>query len=218
MQAPTLHIINGNHFWLSAERCLFWEEEKILIASDLHFGKTGHFRKSGIPVPQSLYKEDLQRLFFQVQHFKPQQLLIVGDLFHSTANKELDFFLKWRNDLSHVQMHLVKGNHDILKSSWYDQANIIVHQHQHNIRSFCFTHDIEDSDCHESASYYFTGHIHPGILINGLSKQALKFPCFYFTNKYAVLPAFSKFTGLALMDKKKNDKVFAIVERSVIEV
>ena len=30
---------------------MFWEEEKALIVSDLHFGKTGHFRKSGIAVP-----------------------------------------------------------------------------------------------------------------------------------------------------------------------
>lgn len=218
MQAPTLHIIQQNRFWLSAERCLFWEEEKALIASDLHFGKTGHFRKSGIPVPQNVYKEDLQRLFAQVQHFGPQQLIIVGDLFHSSANKELDFFLKWRNDHPQLQVHLVKGNHDILNASWYHAANITVHPHQYHVNHFCFTHDVEDSDCDTSSSYFFTGHIHPGILISGLSKQILKFPCFYFTDKYAVLPAFSRFTGLALIDKKRADKVFAIVEKSIIEM
>ncbi len=64
-------------------RCLYWEEERSLILSDLHFGKTGHFRKAGIAVPQSVYREDLLRLLSLIQYFQPRQLLVVGDLFHS---------------------------------------------------------------------------------------------------------------------------------------
>jgi len=218
MQSPVRHIINNNHFWLSAERCIFWEEEKILIVSDLHFGKTGHFRKSGIAVPQNIFKEDLQRLITQIQHYKPEHLLVVGDMFHSSANKELDLFLRWRNDLSHLQILLVKGNHDILKRSWYDEANIVVHPKQYTIKEFCFAHDVQQSDCGASASYFFTGHIHPGVVLNGIGKQSLRFPCFYFNHQFAILPAFSRFTGLASIDNKKTDSVYAIVEKSVIKI
>jgi len=118
MQQPVQHIIRNNHFWLSAQRCAFWEEEKTLILSDLHFGKTGHFRKAGIAIPQNVYKEDLQRLVLSIQHFNPSQLIIVGDLFHSHENKELDWFKRWRGDLSSVTIQLVKGNHDILHHQW----------------------------------------------------------------------------------------------------
>ncbi len=218
MQAPVQHIINNNHFWLSAERCVFWEEEKALIVSDLHFGKTGHFRKSGIAVPQNIFKEDLQRLVTQIQFYKVQQLLVVGDMFHSTANKELELFVRWRNDLPDLQIHLIKGNHDILKADWYRSANIEVHPNQLSIKGFCFAHDVEQSDCESSASFFFTGHIHPGVVLNGLGRQSLRFPCFYFNHKFAILPAFSRFTGLAAMDVKKNDSVFAIVEKSVIKI
>ena len=76
MQAPLLHKIHNQSLWLSAQRSIFWEEQKALIVSDLHFGKTGHFRKSGIAVPQSVYKEDLQRLVNLLHHFRPQQLLM----------------------------------------------------------------------------------------------------------------------------------------------
>src|ERR1700704_3572865 len=116
------YILNENTFWLSPERCIFWEEEKALIISDLHFGKTGHFRKSGIPVPQSVYKEDLQRLVAQIQYFQPQQLIIVGDLFHSEINKELEFFKRWRINFPQLKVQLIKGNHDILNNSWYQDA------------------------------------------------------------------------------------------------
>lgn len=218
MQAPIQHIIQNNHFWLSAERCIYWEEEKTLIVSDLHFGKTGHFRKSGIAVPQNIFKEDLQRLFTQIQLYKAEKLLVVGDMFHSTANKELELFLKWRNDLPQLQIHLVKGNHDILKADWYTSANIEVHPNQLSINRFCFAHDVEQSDCESSASFFFTGHIHPGVVINGMGRQSLRFPCFYFNHKFAILPAFSRFTGLASMDVKKNDSVFAIVEKAVIKL
>lgn len=218
MSAPLQHMINNNHFWLSAERCLFWEEEKALIVSDLHFGKTGHFRKSGIAVPQNIFKEDLQRLVTLIQHYKPTQLLVVGDMFHSSANKELDLFLKWRNDLSQLDIHLIKGNHDILKADWYAAANIIVHPKQYTVNGFCFAHDAAQSDCDDSSDYFFTGHIHPGVTIRGMGKQSLRFPCFYFNHKFAVLPAFSRFTGLASVDVKRTDNVYAIVERSVIKL
>lgn len=218
MQAPVQHIVHDNHFWLSAERCLYWEEQQSLILSDLHFGKTGHFRKSGIAVPQSIFKEDLQRLLHLVQFYKPHQLIVVGDMFHSTANKELELFLRWRRDLAGLSIQLVKGNHDILKENWYNEAAIDVHPRQYTIGDFCFAHDVEQSDCGQSASYYFTGHIHPGVVLNGMGKQTLRFPCYYFNSEFAILPAFSRFTGLAPLDIKRTDAVYAIVEKSVIRL
>lgn len=90
MQLSYLYNLHNQHLWLSPERCIYWQEEKALIISDVHFGKTGHFRKSGIAVPQNIFKEDIQRLINQLQYFQPRQLIAVGDLFHSEANKELD--------------------------------------------------------------------------------------------------------------------------------
>ena len=217
MQRPVLHKIHNYSLWLSADRCLYWEEEKALIVADLHFGKTGHFRKSGIAIPQNIYQEDLQRLISQLQYFKPQQLIIVGDLFHSDANKELELFKKWRKDLSSLEIHLVKGNHDILHDDWYKKAGIKINPSTSSgeeliINNFSFRHDLSSqSEARSSQLYSFSGHIHPGIHINGAAKQSLRLPCFYFTKDYAVLPAFSRFTGTHLIEPKKNENVFAIL-------
>lgn len=212
MQASERFILHQQTLWLSPERCIYWEEQQSLIVSDLHFGKTGHFRKSGIAVPQSLYKEDMQRLVNQLQFYKPQQLIVVGDLFHSIANKELDFFKKWRTDFSHLHIQLVKGNHDILKKEWYADANIVVTDHHLHIANFCFVHDISQA-CPPSVdiNYYISGHIHPCVLLKGLAKQTVSLPCYYFTHNFAVLPAFSKFTGGASIEQKSSDHVFAII-------
>src|SRR5262245_4496649 len=124
MNALVAYSINENNFVLSPERVMFWEKEKALILADLHIGKTGHFRKSGIPVPQHVFKEDLHRLFTQILFFKAEKLIIAGDLSHSKSNKEMDLFKKWRHDLESLQIILVNGNHDILEEKWYKEMEI----------------------------------------------------------------------------------------------
>jgi DNA ligase-associated metallophosphoesterase len=214
MHAPVLHQIKGQHLWLSGQRSIFWEEEQALIVSDLHFGKTGHFRKSGIPVPQSIYKEDLQRLVGLLHHFKPRQMIVVGDFFHSHANSELDWFKKWRSDFGELKIILVRGNHDILKNQWYADAGIEVVEKELALDPFLFTHD----KCEDHPSLYtFCGHIHPGIIVHGMGKQSLRFPCFYFGRQHCILPAFSRFTGTALVEPGCQEQVYAIVENNLVK-
>lgn len=215
MNAPVLHKIKGNTFWLHAHRAIFWEEQKALVLSDLHFGKTGHFRKAGIPVPQQVYKEDLQRLVELIQYFNPAQIIAVGDLFHSHANLELEFFKRWRLDFAQVPFHLVRGNHDILQQRRYDEMELTLWPQNMQIGAFVFSHE----QCRESDGLFtFCGHLHPGIALNGVSRQSLRLPCFYFTSTHCILPAFSKFTGLAMVRPKENERIFAIAEQSVISV
>lgn len=211
-------ILHDQTLWLSAERCIYWEDENALILSDLHLGKSGHFRKAGIAVPQSVYKDDLQRLFSLIQFYKPSKLLIVGDLFHSTANKEMELFLKWRKDMPALKIELVKGNHDILSNKFYASADINVINSHYNLKAFCFTHDVADRCKDEGTAYTFSGHIHPGVTLRGSGKQSLSFACFYFGETYAVLPAFSRFTGLYNLQPATSDQVFAIVKDEVIKI
>lgn len=154
----------------------------------------------------------MQRLLSQLQFYKPEQLVVVGDLFHSVMNKELEFFKRWRNDFNSLHFRLVKGNHDILKKEWYSEANIDVSDLHLSIGRFCFVHDISQA-CAPSAEvdYYFSGHIHPCVHLKGLGKQSISLPCYYFSETFAVIPAFSKFTGTALIDRRTSDSIFAII-------
>lgn len=219
MQNPIPHIINSNTFWVSAERCLFWEEQNALILSDMHLGKTGHFRSSGIPVPQGVYKADLQRLITQLLFFKANRVIIVGDFTHSAANKELNLFKKWRSDFPLFRFDLIKGNHDILEDHWYFETDITIHKKELIIGDFCFRHEIPSADPLEEctdASFVFSGHVHPGIRMSGQGRQSLRLPCFYFTSNHCILPAFSKFTGLYKVEPKENDIVYAIAGLEII--
>jgi len=218
MHPPHKFILDQQTLWLSPDRCIYWEEEQALILADLHFGKSGHFRKEGIGIPQQVFREDLQRLFYQIQFFRPKTLLIAGDLFHSEANREMDLFLKWRQDIPQVEFLLIKGNHDILPEAFYRQANIRVEEKKLRIRNFCFMHDVSAGDEPAGGHFVFAGHIHPGIRINGAGKQSFVLPCFYFSKKFAVLPAFSMFTGLYKLRPKKDDHVFLLVEHKIVHL
>lgn len=197
---------------------IWWPAEKTLIIADLHFGKTGHFRKSGIAVPQDVFKKDLHQLFAGIQFHKPQQVFIAGDMFHSKANTEMDLFTRWRNDLSAINFHLIKGNHDILHDDYYKSTGISISKELHT-RSFSFIHDISEVDANDrEEKFYFSGHVHPAVSIHGMSRQSLSFPCFYFTKTFAVLPAFSAFSGHCIIRAKKTDNVFAIVNNSIVQI
>ena len=205
------HTLLGNHFLLTNHRCIFWEEEETLILSDLHLGKAGHFRKSGIGIPQNIFLEDMQRLLTEVQFFKPRKLIVVGDFFHSTDNKEHQLFERWRESIE-ADIYLVKGNHDILPKKWYEKNGIAIEKEM-IIGNFSFTHD---ASCRPDAGYCFTGHIHPGITLRGKGKQSLRFACFYFDEAYAILPAFGKFTGICNMDQKSEADIFIITNDTVL--
>lgn len=220
MQAPVKHIISGASFWLSPQRCIYWEEEKALILADLHLGKTGHFRKSGIAVPQTVFKEDMQRLLSLIQFFKPEKMIVVGDMFHSEANSELNLFSRWRKGIARMPIALVKGNHDILSDAWYNENGITVHHDRLNIGAFSFQHDhipVEPGE-QPGDTYVFSGHIHPGVVVKGGARQQLCFPCFHFTKAYCTLPAFGRFTGFVPIKKQREHTVFAIVNDTLMAV
>jgi DNA ligase-associated metallophosphoesterase len=219
MHHPLPHIIDNNNFWVSHERCLYWEEQGTLIVADLHLGKTGHFRKSGIAVPQSVYKADLQRLMAMLYFYKADRLIIVGDFTHSSLNKEMELFLKWRQDFSLLQIDLVRGNHDILSDNWYSSANVLLHDVELTVNGFLFRHETrKKQQLADNPRYTFTGHVHPGIVLRGAGRQALRFPCYYFGKDHCILPAFSRFTGTYSVRAEKGETVYAITPAEIIKI
>ena len=208
-------ICNDEVLTITNQRVLFWEAQKSLILSDLHIGKSAHFQKSGIPIPSSILQEDLSRLSQLIQHFNAKKLIVVGDLFHANYNKDLDEFKVWLSQFSHLKLQLIKGNHDRLKQSVYDDFNIEVYQPELAINNLKFVHDFVEID-----SNYFTisGHTHPGVFIKGKGRQRIKLPCYQVTQHQLILPAFSLFTGLNTKNAPKNCKNYGFTNDGVFEV
>lgn len=201
--------IEGENLFLLPERAIYWQSQHILIVSDLHLGKAGHFRKHGIPVSRKIHLTDLQILESLIQTHKPKQIVLLGDLFHSFENNEWKDFLRFLEVYDHVEFTLVEGNHDVLDE--YPKSLEVTPLLE--IPPFSFTHIKE-----ESRYYNLSGHLHPGISVKGKARQSITLPCFFFANNHGLLPAFGQFTGIKKIRPKKEDHVFGIAEGRVIEL
>ncbi|MEQ8904538.1 ligase-associated DNA damage response endonuclease PdeM [Ekhidna sp.] len=201
--------IQGEKLRLLSERAIFWKKKQMLILSDLHLGKAGHFRKHGIPVSRKIHLSDLQTLEKLIQANKPKQVILLGDLFHSVENNEWNDFLQFLEVYDNVKFTLIEGNHDILLEYPKSMELLPILK----MPPFSFTHIRQDSGC-----YNISGHIHPGVSIRGKGRQSITIPCFHFAASYAVLPAFGQFTGIKKIRPKKGDRVFGIADRSIIEL
>jgi uncharacterized protein len=205
----------GEQLVLNRERAVYWATKKTLIISDLHIGKSAHFRKSGIQVPDTVGLTDLQRLTALMKEFNPETLVVTGDLFHNNINSDANAFMEWRRHYAHLNAILIKGNHDALKNEDYKALNIEVHAKELLCSPFRFIHE---KPTVFDEYYNISGHIHPGVVLYGKAKQQLKFPCFYFGNNCAILPAFSVFTGLKTLKQGEGDRFYAITPSKVIKV
>jgi DNA ligase-associated metallophosphoesterase len=175
-----------------------------LFITDIHAGKTHHFRKAGIPIPgdENCNLARLEKCFAEFPDF--ETLVILGDLFHSRENKGTDIFFNWRKKIPEKKFLLVKGNHDRLKNERYEE-NQIETVAQLLTGNLVFTHTPEKVN----GKYNICGHLHPVFSINtGFIKG--RAACFYFGKEFACLPSFGFFTGGWEIKPKTGDKVFLI--------
>jgi len=203
---------------LLPQKAIYWQQEKALIAADVHMGKVGHFRKAGIAVPRDLEQDNLGVLSDLIYEYRPKKLILLGDFFHSDINADWDWFVLWRSQFPRLEIVLVKGNHDIIDEDHYSRLNILIYN-ELLIAPFLMLHHPLISDCLQSAAgYVFCGHIHPGISLAGRARQHITLPCFAFGERQAILPSFGKFTGRVAIRNVKTDRIFAIANDKVLAI
>lgn len=194
---------------------MYKPDERLLIIADVHLGKANHFRKEGISIPATAQLEDYNRLDALFKTIAPLKVYFLGDLFHSTFNRDWHYFCDLVGAFPAISFTLVRGNHDIIDQRKFGE--ICVH----------VTDAIEDDDfiySHEPVAVVpvpkvnLTGHIHPGIVLSGKAKQHVKLPCFYLTRSLMVLPAFGTLTGLYPIQPESDAHVYAVIPGSVRRV
>lgn len=216
IQGVRQHKIEGQHFWLHPFRAAYWEEEKTLLIADLHLGKAQHFRKAGIAVPASVGQENWDRLLSLLWDFQPDRALFLGDLFHSDYNTDWEELMELTHRYADINFQLVVGNHDILSPEAYRAARLEVFEEPYRLGPFLLSHHpLEEVP---EGNYNLAGHIHPGVVLEGMGRQRMRLPCFWFGSAQALMPAFGAFTGTAVVKPKAGDRVFVLAEGQVVPV
>lgn len=204
--------IKDQNFTLHPSGAAFWQEKKMLLISDVHLGKVSHFRKYGAAVPQKAVQKNFELLTKAVVQFKPTLICFLGDLFHSSLNKEWQLFETWVSEQK-AELLLVAGNHDIISPLKYEKIDVQVLA-ELEIDGFLLTHHPEE----RAALFNFSGHIHPAIRLHGAGRQTLRLRCFFKSENQMIFPAFGEFTGSHTLKPSKKNEVFAIAKDEVFQV
>jgi len=205
----------GQKMELLPQKAIYWKERNSLLIADLHLGKSTHFRKHGIAVPNASKNQNwlLLHQLFRLDGLK--EVIFLGDLFHSSYNRDWDVFGELIDLYPTLDFHLVRGNHDILEDKHYQKMGLILHDESWKLGPFMLSHEpIEE----RSKGYNLAGHIHPGVRLRGKGRQSHRSACFYFGKSGGILPAFGSFTGLHTLELKEGDRVYVIVEDKVIPI
>ena len=206
--------IAGEKLLLYYLKVIYWPSKNTLFLSDPHFGKVSHFRKKGIPIPNKMLEKDYRRLEESILYFQPENVIILGDLFHSDENLEWELLKDFVDSFENVRFQLVIGNHDILsKNLWHDSKFEVFYDHL-IYPPFILTHFPLEIPHHEY--FNLAGHIHPGVRLSGGPAQSIKLSCFYFNKFQGILPAFGDFTGNFKLKPKAGDQVIAIADDQLI--
>jgi len=208
--------IFGYEWNLYPHKAAYLPALKTLLASDLHLGKVNHFRRSGIPLPQAANDKNSEVLIDLLQIVKPERFIVLGDLFHSDYNSEWEVFGQIRGHFNQLSFELVPGNHDVMSKYQYEKNDIIIHPEHFKLDNLLLSHDEVDIVPNELVNV--SGHVHPGVQLKGKGRQSVTLPCFYFSERNILLPAFGMFTGLHRIKPNKKDKVFVVVDNNVIAI
>lgn len=200
-------------FFLLPQKAMFRPNKMQLILSDVHLGKATHFRKQGLPLPENSHLKDIDKLHFLIDKWEPKTVLILGDLFHSDYNKEWLWFKSLLQQYFYIEFILIEGNHDILENDQYSMQNLLKAELLED-EHFVFSH----LPLKDEGKLNVCGHVHPGIRIEGIAKQAEKLPCFYLSKTHFILPAFGYLTGLFILEKEVDSTYFLITTNEVIRM
>lgn len=206
-------FIQNETFILTNQRAAFREKDKALILSDLHIGKTAHFRKNGIALANNIMKSDLERLSALIEYFQPEKFIVVGDLLHAGDNSDVDEFCVWKKQYSDLQFYLIEGNHDRISKALEEKLCFDYKAERLDSDNIIFIHDFDPA----RSGFQITGHIHPGIVLSSAVKN-IRLPCFALTSNQLLLPAFSEFTGLDTKNLPKKSTFFVFTDAEIYEI
>jgi uncharacterized protein len=209
----------GETLELLGERAVWWARAGAIVVADLHLGKTAAFRAAGVPVPEQTTRADLLRLEAVIHRHGATRVLILGDLLHAKTGRApavMEAFAVFRQSVAHVEMHLVRGNHDAASGDPPLEWGIACHDEPWrpvwagSMRGavVCAHHPPEEV----IAGHMLCGHMHPCHVVDGPARSRLRSACFWFTmgQRLLMLPAFGSFTGHAPISVERGDRVVMI--------
>src|SRR6267142_2651773 len=179
---------------------LVWEEQNLLVVSDLHLEKGSSFAARGVLLPPYDTVATLGRLAAVVARHDPRMVIALGDSFHDrTAHERLSE--SDRDALSALQVRRdwiwISGNHDPALPP--DLGGVVAHEVA--IGPIAFRHEPT------GAVGEIAGHLHPKARV-ARRGRSMERRCFACDGERAVMPAFGAYAGGLSIRDAAFSKIF----------
>lgn len=216
------HHAGGARLVPLPERALWLPEAALLLVADAHIGKAQSFRRLGVPVPEATTAGTLARLDAALARCAGVQgIVFLGDLLHAARGRSAETLAtvaRWRERHPTLALTLVRGNHDghagDPPADWR-VACVDEPWSAPGLPGLALAHH-PDVPAGAARPYVLAGHIHPAVVLGGRAHQRLRLPCFHFGPAVGVLPAFGEFTGMHMLPRGPQDRVFACAGDAVV--
>lgn len=204
--------IAGEPFVLDHQRVLWWPRQRSLLLCDVHFGKGSVLRRAGMALPSGQTSADLARLDALIERYRPEQLLVLGDLVHGDAPADapwIGLVRDWRARHADMAAILIAGNHDRHFDASALGFDII--EDELALGTFVLRH----TPCAIEGRYVLAGHVHPGVMVrDGWRRHRL--PAFRFGEAVGLLPAFGALTGLHEQPPQPGERIVAVTPAGLL--
>ena len=166
---------------------LFWEQQRLLVVSDLHLEKGSSFAARGVLLPPWDTVATLGRLNAVIARHDPRTVIALGDSFHDrSAHQRLSG--TDRNAIAGLQLRRdwiwISGNHDPALPS--DLGGVVASEVA--VGPIMFRHEPT------GAVGEIAGHLHPKARVSTRGRS-MERRCFACDGMRAVMPAFGAFAG-----------------------
>ena len=206
----------GETLILHSQRALYRPATRTLLVADIHLGKESVFGRAGLAMPYGIHPSNLLRLSRLISWYRPDQLMVLGDLMHTAPDRNEtwpDEFLRWLKTHSSLDIAVVAGNHDRARARGVFGSQVTWLDEPHVAAPFVYAHQPITSE----GLFTLAGHLHPTFLLAGHGDR-LRSPVFWFRSNSAVLPAFGTFTGGYNISRIPGDRIFFIGPEEIIEI
>lgn len=179
--------VAGITFAADLAGALFWEDERLLVVSDLHLEKGSSFAQRGVLLPPFDTAATLAQLAAVIVRHDPRTVIALGDSFHDrTAHERLSS--DDRATLSALQARRdwiwISGNHDPALPR--DLGGVVADEVA--IGPIVFRHEPT------GAEGEIAGHLHPKARVSTRGRSVER-RCFASDGMRAVMPSFGAYTG-----------------------
>lgn len=207
-------MAGGTLLRLLPQRAAYLPAQQTLLVADAHLGKAVSFRRLGVPVPEATTDEMLERLTQAIAATGARQVVFLGDLLHSARSRAaatLAVVARWRERHAGLALTLVRGNHDGHAGDPPADWGVACVDGPLTMGGLALAHH----PAPVPGRYAVAGHLHPAAVVGGRGRDRLRLPCFHFGPTVAVLPAFGAFTGMHVIPRGPDDRVYVVAGDAV---